>query len=232
MSSRKPFVVVVDGLIGSGKTTLIGVLFKELSARGWNVTVVKEPVDKWHSTGILQRFYADPKRWGYHFQTTAFHDRVVENLEMFQRHGHTSDIFILERSPFTDTLFMELLYEAGDVDDLEMQDYQRWWKLWYKVMPYQPDLFVYLKPELEECMRRLKARNRSGEEGVSVDYQRRLEGKHDKFFAGDTVQISECSSVKCVKIETNENFKDEPHVRDKITTMFEQMIGIKKPIRD
>src|SRR5437016_4570661 len=122
-----PIVVVVDGVIGAGKTVFLEMARSELTKRGLNTVIVEEPVDKWHKSGILQRFYADPKRWGYHFQTKAFHDRVVENIKMFETHGTKADVFILERSPFTDTLFMELLHEAGDVDEMEMKDYREWW---------------------------------------------------------------------------------------------------------
>ena len=145
MTTKSPIVVVVDGIISAGKTTYINMILKKLTEKGWKVTIVKEPVDKWKTSGLLKRFYKDPSRWGYHFQTKAFHDRVMENVEMFNKFGASSDIFILERSCFTDNLFMELLHESKLVDDMEFQDYKEWWSLWYKVMPYEPDLFIYLK---------------------------------------------------------------------------------------
>ena len=223
--SKKPLVVVVDGIIGSGKTTYIEGMYSGLTKRGWNVAVVKEPVDKWQASGILQRFYADPKRWGYHFQTKAFHDRVMENIEAYRRFRNTADVFILERSPFTDTLFMELLYESGLVDDLEMQDYREWWALWYKVMPYQPDLFVYLRPDVGVCMDRLHARARDGEQGVTLEYQTQLEAKHDHFFKDEEVSISPGTDVRCIKIQTNENFRDDDSIRQRLVLEFELVLN-------
>ena len=220
-----PPVVVIDGIIGAGKSSLIDILREELTKRGWRVTVVKEPVDSWKETGILQRFYADPKRWAYHFQTTAFHDRVAENIKMYEEHGEETDIFLLERSPFTDTLFMELLHETGVIDDLEMADYRRWWSLWYKVMPYQPSVFIYLKPDVEVCMKRLRGRNRDGEGGISLEYQQLLGKKHDSFFHNQSVMVNG-KEVLCFTIESyaNDNFKDDPQARAKIFEYFARVL--------
>ena len=222
--STKPLVVAVDGIIGAGKTTCIETLRTGLIAKGWKVVVVKEPVDEWQKSGILERFYKDPKRWGYHFQTKAFHDRVMENKKMFQEYGKTADVFILERSPFTDTLFMELLHEEGSVDDLEMQHYKQWWNLWHSVMPYLPDLFIYLKPDVDVCMKRLRMRNREGEEGVSLDYQRRLQEKHDKYFKEDSIKINDTISIPCIKIQTNDNFKDDEEIKKRLVSQFEDIL--------
>ena len=227
MNKMKPKVIVIDGIISAGKTTYISMLLTNLTKKGWKVTVVKEPVDKWKESGLLQRFYQDPGRWGYHFQTKAFVDRVNENIAMYAAHG-TADtdhhVFILERSCFTDILFMELLHEAKLVDDMEMANYREWVALWGKVMPYEPDLFIYLKPTVEVCMKRLKERNRVGEEGVSLAYQKSLQEKHDKFFANDYVEISPGHYVSCIKIMTDENFRDDPAVQEKMTRHFQDIL--------
>lgn len=227
---KNPVVLVIDGLIGSGKTTLIDVLNTGLSKKGWKITVVKEPVDKWLNSGILQRFYADQHRWGYHFQTKAFHDRVVENIKAFEDHGHDTDVFILERSPFTDTLFMEVLHDDQVVDDLEMKHYREWWALWYRVMPYNPDLFLYLNPSIDACMSRLESRNRDGEGGVSIDYQKKLEAKHDQFFLPDKISVGDGLTADRVRLQTDENFKDDEHVKNRIVNHVESLIeNIRNP---
>jgi len=225
----KPFVVVVDGIISAGKTTYIQMLTSHLTKKGWKVTVVKEPVEKWKSSGLLQRFYNDPQRWGYHFQTVAFLDRVNENISMFEKYGNEQgkNVFILERSCFTDILFMELLYEAKLVDELEMNNYRDWVILWKKVMPYEPDLFIYLKPSVEVCMQRIKERNRPGEEGVSQDYQAKLQAKHEQFFLNDYVEISPGHYVSCEKVITDENFRDNLDVQHKMVEQFCQLIDVR-----
>lgn len=224
--SSKP-VIVVDALIGAGKSVLlemlVDVLFKLFKIRA---KIVKEPVEKWKKSGILDRFYKDPKRWGYHFQTKAFYDRVKANQEAYEEASKDDkiDVYILERSCFTDRLFMELLHESGMVDDLEMADYRDWADMWQHVMPYSPDLFVYLKPSVDACMSRLRERNRGEEVNVTKGYQEALQAKHDSFFDGGWVEIAPGREVPVVTLMTDANFRDDEAVKIKVATYFERLI--------
>lgn len=230
-----PIVVVVDGLIACGKTTYLNILIKVLTRKGWRVTLVKEPVEKWTAPGpngsesLFQLFNSDPSRWGYHFQTKAFYDRVMENKDMYAKYGDRSDVFILERSCFTDGLFMNSLHDAKLVTDLEMRDYNDWCRMWTDVMPYEPDLFIYLRPPVEVCMERLKERNRPGEEKITKEYQFALQKHHDEFFTGDAVNISGSHFVPCVRLETTENYRDDTAIQEKFASHFE---GLVKTIAD
>ena len=95
--SKTPIVVVVDGVIGAGKSTLIReCLIPYFIESGRTVTEVKEPVERWKKNGRLEQFYKDPKRRAYQFQTTAFHDRVHQCIKCYERHKNTSNIFLLE----------------------------------------------------------------------------------------------------------------------------------------
>lgn len=220
MEEKKPLVVVVDGCIGAGKSTYIAAIKKFTPLYGVNCVFIPEPVEGWKQCGILQRFYSDPSRWAYHFQTKAFHDRVKLNIEMYKTHGNTPDLYILERSPFTDNLFMEILHESGSVDDLEMQHYKEWWELWNQVMPYTPDVFIYLRPSIDVCMNRIKIRHREGEEGVSKEYQLLLQSKHDDFFRFGKVKVTSDKEVPVHTLDSEKNFKDDEGVQLKITEQF------------
>ena len=79
------------------------------------------------------------------------------------------------------------------------------WKMWKELMPFTPDLFVYLKPDIEVAMERLHKRNREGET-VSVEYQKALQEKHADFLGKDMVNISESRYVPCFHLFTNANF--------------------------
>ena len=55
-----PVVIVIDGEIGAGKTTLIKILKEEFENKyNLNVCSIFEPVDKWRDIGALQMFYED-----------------------------------------------------------------------------------------------------------------------------------------------------------------------------
>lgn len=196
-----PRVVVIDGEIGAGKTTLIDLLGRRLTARGLKTVIVPEPVEEWKRVGILQEFYEEkpPELRGlvaYDFQTYTFVTRVEGTIARVEAEPD-ADVYLLERSVLTDRfVFMELQRELVGARRMEM--YDRWWALWSRLMPVRPTHFVYLKPSLENCMTRVVARARDGEVagpeksseartgagGVSADYQARLREAHEAYLQG------------------------------------------------
>ena len=62
-SDLKPFVVTIEGNIGSGKSTMLE-FYRSLE----EVQLHPEPVDKWtnlNGQNLLQKLYEDPKRWSF-----------------------------------------------------------------------------------------------------------------------------------------------------------------------
>jgi len=223
-------VVVVDGIIAAGKSELLKCLKINLELRGKKVVLVKEPVDLWKSDGMLELFYKDPKRWGYHFQTKAYVDRVKECQVQYDKYEETPDIYLLERSIFSDPLFMEMLHEDNMVTDMEMKHYKDWWKMWSSVMPFMPDIFLWLNPDLDICMQRLAERARNGEEGISREYQERLLNKHRAFFSRNKVQVSRNEYARVYNLRWNGNFRDEEKVKDMVTDEVERLLNWSEPI--
>jgi deoxyadenosine/deoxycytidine kinase len=213
--------LVVDGIIGSGKTTLVNdCLYPIFTDMGYRVCIIPEPVDQWQQDGILKKFYEDPKRYAYHFQTKAFLDRVKLCRDIYNEKKDNTDIFILERSIFTDCIFMENLYSSGTVDDMEMKHYREWWNLWRDVIPFHPHYFIYLRPSLDECMNRVRERSRNGEEGISKDYQLDLLKQHDMFFIHKYVQVTDDYRAPVIVIEDNSNFRDSDEVKTDIANLI------------
>jgi deoxyadenosine/deoxycytidine kinase len=225
---KRPIVIAVEGIIGTGKTTLISECLEPLlTERGYKVKIIVEPVHLWKE--ILPLFYNDPKRWAYHFQTTTFITRVQESIKMWNEFHDTTDIFITERSILSDTFFVETLHRQENFTDLEYKDYYNWWNLWETIMPFTPDLYVYLTPSMDEIMKRVKIRARPGEESVCVEYQTLLREQHDKVLNHDFV--GPCSvvgrwtdSVPVLKIDTDLNFKDDITVKQDIVNQLEEKI--------
>ena len=226
MESKKRFVtVVIDGLISAGKTTIINdVLVPRLAEKGLSITVVKEPIVKWQEDGIFDLYCEDPSRWSYHFQTKAFHDRVRSMQEQYKKHGNSTDVFLLERSHFSDSLFMHTLHKRKVITDLELKHYNEWWNLWTEVIPITPDVFIYLKPDINVVMERLKKRSRPGETTVDISYQLDLQDAHEKFLGGTVAEIDDSHFVPVFHLNTNADFKNDKEVQRIITEKVESLI--------
>jgi deoxyadenosine/deoxycytidine kinase len=186
-----PLVVVVDGIIGAGKSTLVKRLAWWLRRHGVRARAVLEPVSRFKHG--LERFYRDIDGQAVEFQTLVYTSRIEATLEAVEG-GPPADVYILERSVITDyKVFMEMLWRSGRLTDgdARMSDYTRGWRLHARLMPLDLEraTFVYLRPSVDVAMARVAARRRAAEladaggaGGVSRAYQDDLMRRHDEVF--------------------------------------------------
>lgn len=152
-----------------------------LTALGRDAQVVLEPVHQWKA--MLEWFYEDPETRAYAFQTYVYVTRIEAILAAVRAHPDTG-MFILERSPESDRMFMETL--SGETDPVLRSAYKVWCRTHDRLLPFSLDkaVHVYLATSLGCCMERVAARARPGEAGVSHGYQQRLLRAHDARFRG------------------------------------------------
>ena len=172
--------IVIDGVIGAGKTTLIKLIQEDNHNHPLKIKAIFEPVDLWNKTGALQYFYKDIEKNCYEFQTYTFITRIGRVIDEIYDNPD-ADIYILERSIWTDRyIFMELLKET--VGEMRMIMYKQWCDMWSYIMPMRVDKWVLLDTSLEESLRRIEIRKRDGEDGISIEYQTNLYNKHIEFY--------------------------------------------------
>jgi len=172
--------IVIDGVIGAGKTTLIKLIQEDNHNHPLKIKAIFEPVDLWNKTGALQYFYKDIEKNCYEFQTYTFITRIGRVIDEIYDNPD-ADIYIMERSIWTDRyIFMELLKET--VGEMRMIMYKQWCDMWSYIMPMRVDKWVLLDTSLEESLRRIEIRKRDGEDGISVEYQTNLYKKHIEFY--------------------------------------------------
>jgi deoxyguanosine kinase len=73
----KRIIYSIEGNIGSGKSTLLKAIAKSIS----NVAIVPEPIESWqHVDGfnLLDKYYEDPVRWGFTFQSNCVLSRMTQ----------------------------------------------------------------------------------------------------------------------------------------------------------
>ena len=173
--------IIIDGVIGAGKTTVISLIEKQIKKDGkLKVKAIYEPVKLWNDTGVLQYFYKDIPKHCYEFQTYSFITRIESVIEELYN-NQDADVYILERSIWTDKyIFLELLKDS--IGELRMNMYNKWWTMWSYIMPMRVDKWVLLDTSLEESLRRINSRNRDGENAIDKDYQTNLYIKHIEFY--------------------------------------------------
>ena len=178
-----PRVLVVEGKIAAGKSTLVKILQQRLAPFYRKIVIVPEPVELWESTGALAAFYKDIKGKSYEFQTFVFISRIKVVREAFEK-DPDADLYIIERSPYTDYhIFAAMLHKSGHLEDYQMVMYDIWWNMWMRLWPFMITHVLHLDPGVAKCQERNRIRNRTGEDAVDSDYQTKLGAQHDIFFA-------------------------------------------------
>lgn len=174
-------VITIDGLIGSGKTTFLKHLEIFLKSKpflnDYKIVVLREPVDEWVKSGMLEKFYSDKKRYAYEFQLYVLHTFFEHTI------GSGKTIVIRERDTesviniFTKTMYEENLLTTSQYKTI-LDAYKN-----YKKDPkfLRSTINVWLDNNLSTCMERIKKRGRKGED-VSDDYQALLYEKHCQYF--------------------------------------------------
>ena len=172
-------IYIIEGPIGAGKTTLLKYLYEYFTKLGYKTAICLEPVDLWEKIGILGKFYQNPERYSYIFQSFVYITRIDKIKEMFKTCPNY-DIYLIERSPLSDKLFMAI--QHNDLMELEM--YKNWCNTFDQLLPF--DLsnvkLIYLKPDIEICQQRIAKRNRSSESNIKHEYQEKLIIAHNYYF--------------------------------------------------
>ncbi len=175
--------IIIEGNIGSGKTTFVNYISKNFN----DATVNYEPVEKWQSykdeqdINLLNNFYNDQQRWGYTFQNMAFMTRVKDLIKPCD----TKYKFI-ERSIYTDrNCFALNCYETGKINKMEWEIYIDWFNWLSNSFDVKPDGYIYLRVKPDICLERINKRNRQEESGIPIEYLDNIHIKHDNWLLND-----------------------------------------------
>jgi deoxyadenosine/deoxycytidine kinase len=134
MNKSNNILVSIEGNIGTGKSTLLKKLEDKCNneyipnSGNKKVIFLKEPVDSWskirdeNNVTMLEKFYADQKKYSFSFQMMAYISRLVLLKEAMETNENA--IIITERSLFTDRfVFAKMLYDSGNIEFINYQIY-------------------------------------------------------------------------------------------------------------
>ncbi|XP_050311145.1 deoxynucleoside kinase-like [Anthonomus grandis grandis] len=213
----RPFTVIVEGNIGSGKTT-----FLNHFNRNAEVCVLAEPIELWRNCkgqNLLALMYEDIKRWSFTFQSYV-------QLTMLEQHTRKTScpIKLMERSIYSARYcFVEKMLQDGLIHGASAAviDQQFQWIRSYADVDV--DLIVYLRTTPEVVYERMMQRNRAEEKSVSFEYLKALHDIHEDWLFHKTLYDL---PAQVVVLDANldkegiidEYRKCEPHILDKIMT--------------
>lgn len=195
--NRKPTIISIEGNIGTGKSTILANLKIHLDnvMPGNQILFLKEPVDIWesikdeHGHTILEKFYKDQKRYAFTFQVMAYISRL-SLLKRAIKENPECEIIIIERSLIADkNIFMQMLYDDGQVEMMEFEIYNRWYREF--IEEYRVDSIIYLDSDPEICSERINRRNRNGEDGIPLSYLQKCRDYHQRWLVDTKIDKSD-----------------------------------------
>ena len=210
LKENKFVYITIEGNIGAGKTRFLTKIQDKIEFAKKNQTclVLQEPVEIWEKTNLLKMYYLDPKKNALNFQLAAFCTTLLTLKNSLKTaFSSPSPIVIFgERSPLACVkCFTPLLIEQGKINP-QNEYYIEFRKIFEEILPYiYPDVIFYLNDSnTTTLLKRIKKRNRPGEENITLDYLQHLEKKYDQM-------MNEISQKKTTIIihENNEKLIDE-----------------------
>lgn len=184
-ASAAPIILSIEGNIGSGKSTLLAKL-QEIYGIDTTICFLQEPVDIWdaikdeHGTSILQKYYADQKRYAFSFQMMAYISRISMMREALKKNYR---VIIIERSVYTDSaVFAKMLFDDKKIEEIEYKIYLRWVNEF--IADFPPVKFIYVRADPEVSLQRILQRGRKGEI-IPLDYLQNCHTYHDEWLLND-----------------------------------------------
>ncbi len=192
-------LIIVDGVVGSGKTTFMNLLKEELSLPGFEEPVTDNP--------LLEKFYHDRKRYSFPLQVFFLNRR----FRMLKDAGENLTASVMDRSIYGDVIFAKLLHEGGDMEKDEFDLYQ---ELLVNMLDHieSPKLMIYLKCDVDTAIRRIEKRGRDYEQIVERDYWERLNKEYEAYFK--EYNLSKLLVIDVKNYDLLENEKDRKEVMD------------------
>jgi deoxyadenosine/deoxycytidine kinase len=184
--------IAIAGNIGSGKTTLTGLL-----AKHYNWIPQYEDVD---TNPYLNNFYEDMQRWSFNLQIYFLNSRFRQVIDI-RKSGKS---IIQDRTIYEDAfIFAPNLHSMGLMATRDFDNYSSLFELMSSfILP--PDLLIYLRASVPTLVNQIQKRGRAYENSIRLDYLKRLNERYEAW-------ISTYEKGKLLIIEVDNNkFSENP----------------------
>jgi deoxyadenosine/deoxycytidine kinase len=166
--------IAIAGNIGSGKTTLSGLLAKNF---GWQPHY--EDVD---TNPYLPSFYEDMQRWSFNLQIYFLNSRFRQIVDI-RKSGKN---VIQDRTIYEDAhIFAPNLHTMNLMTTRDYENYQSLFELMSSFIQ-PPDLLIYLRADVPTLVRNIQKRGRDYEASIRLDYLKSLNERYEDWINGYT----------------------------------------------
>jgi deoxyadenosine/deoxycytidine kinase len=201
--------IATAGNIGSGKTTLTGLLSKH-----YNWQPHFEDVD---DNPYLHDFYDDMQRWSFNLQVYFLNNRFKQILKIRQS-GQT---VIQDRTIYEDAqIFAPNLHAMGLMPTRDYETYVSLFNLTSSLIQ-PPDLIIYLRATVPTLVNQIQKRGRKYENAIRLDYLRQLNERYEAW-------ISSYKTGKILIVDVDStNFSENPEdLRNVINKIDAELHGL------
>jgi deoxyadenosine/deoxycytidine kinase len=164
--------IAIAGNIGSGKTTLSGLLAKHF---GWQPHY--EDVD---TNPYLPSFYEDMQRWSFNLQIYFLNSRFRQIVEI----RNSGKNVVQDRTIYEDAnIFAPNLHTMNLMTTRDFDNYQSLFEL-MSTFIQPPDLLIYLRADVPTLVRNIQKRGRDYEASIRLDYLKSLNERYEDWING------------------------------------------------
>lgn len=174
--------IAIAGNIGSGKTSLTGLLAEKTGAEAYFEN---------SDNPYIGDFYENMNRWSFNLQISFLGSRIEQTMDMLADNG--SGVIFQDRTIYEDAhIFADNLHEMGLMASRDIETYMKIFRLVTSLIP-RPDLLIYLKASVPTLISQIRKRGRAYEMNIDEAYLKRLNGKYnhwiDTIYEGDMLVI-------------------------------------------
>lgn len=189
--------IVIDGVVGVGKTTLMDLVSSELGYQKFLEPVVDNP--------ILDKFYKDRKRYAFTLQIFFLNKR----FKMLKEAAKVKEKTVMDRSIYGDVIFAKLLNNNKEMSDDEFDIYM---ELLANMLDHvdAPKLMIYLKIDTDSAIKRIENRGRDYEQIVEREYWENLNKEYNDYF--NNYNLSPLLVIDASKYDMVNNEKDQKQI--------------------
>jgi len=164
--------IAIAGNIGSGKTTLTGLLAKHYKWEAHYEEVDENP--------YLDDFYNEMQRWSFNLQIFFLNSRFRQVVDI-RKSGKN---VIQDRTIFEDAhIFAPNLHAMGLMTSRDFNNYLELFDLMESFLQ-APDLLIYLRGSISTLVEQIQKRGRPYENNIRIDYLNRLNERYEAWIDG------------------------------------------------